>query len=198
MHAKPPIPRVLKQCSSRRLGDPDRYVACMIRTASILLIAITLTGCDPISRTEIAVRPDSNVAAEVARDEVVRISAKIANEFGLEESERRDSDTSFTDTLSRLGENPDIWLTVNHEPSPRTIEITEMFIEHPTEKHTKLANSLVQELNAGGYDSTVVYQTPPAMNWTWLFIPVGIVMSIFVGWKVLRRPTNKPKPDIAT
>ena len=27
MHAKPPTPRVLKQCSSRRLGDPDRYVA---------------------------------------------------------------------------------------------------------------------------------------------------------------------------
>ena len=35
MHAKPPIPRVLKQCSSRRLGDPERYPAWSKRRSDV-------------------------------------------------------------------------------------------------------------------------------------------------------------------
>ena len=168
----------------------------MIRAALILLSLTLLTGCDSISRTEIAVS-DPTDGSKALKTDVIRIASRTAAQFGLNEVERRDTDTSFTDSLTRLGQNPDIWMTVQHAPDLNAIEINEMYTANPTDKHKQLAQSLVRNLSVDGYNATVVYQTPDQSIWPWL-LGAALPITGIVAWVLSRKRRAETIAKIAT
>lgn len=95
----------------------------MNRFALILLATLFLSGCDAVSRTEVELSPHHPDGSTVTTQEVLCIVKKTAAEFGLEKYGRtdRETDTSFTDIQLRAGQNPHLWMTINHSPNPTNI-----------------------------------------------------------------------------
>ena len=153
----------------------------MNRYALILIATVSFAGCDSISRTELSFQTGTSFDSTSARDEITNVTSNTAAGFGLNEIERRETDISFSDSLSRPGQNPDLWLTVKYSTGSPEIEITEMYIANPTGKHKQLAESLVRELNANGYNAIIAYQTPGARNWSRL-LGAALLLAGLVIW----------------
>jgi hypothetical protein len=169
----------------------------MNRFAFNLIAIVFLTGCDAISLTEVKLGPQHTDGSSITTHEVVGIATKTAAEFGLEEIERRDTDTSFSDSRSRFGQNPELWITIKHSPHPTGIEIVESYIANPTDKHKRLAQSLVHDLNAGGFIASIVYQTPDPHRWPWLIGPANLTAA-FIAWRFRRNRNIKKHRENAT
>jgi hypothetical protein len=165
--------------------------------ALICIATLFLTGCDAISRTEVELSPRNIDGSNVATNEVIGIVTKTAADFGLEEIERRDTDTSFSDSHLRIGQNPNLWITIKHAPNPTGLEIVEMYIANPTDKHKRLAQSLVHDLNAGSCNASIAYQTPDARRWPWLIGP-AVVTASFVAWRFKRNRITEKHRENAT
>ena len=163
-------------------GDPECHVVLMKPEALLLIATILLSGCDAISRTEIDVHPGLPGRSQTSKREIIGVASETAARFGLNEVERRDTDVTFTDALASPGKNPEICMTVIHSPDLIVIEISEMYIAHPTDKHKQLAQSLVQNLNAGGYNATILHQTSDARSWSWLFGAAVLFIAGFSFW----------------
>ncbi len=170
-------------------------MAPLNRIALVLIASCFLVGCDPISHTEIALRPNLPGSSQSTQDEIIRVVSKTAAEFGLEEDERGNTDTTYSDSHSRVGQNPKLWLAVKHSSLPASIEITEAYIDHPTGNHKELAQTLVRDLNASGYNATITHQTPDARRWPWV---LGGAFSVFglAAWTVLKKRTLKGRGTI--
>lgn len=162
----------------------------MIRTALLLTSIASAVGCDAISRTEIVVREGSSTldaSSEIAAD-VIGVSRETAAQFGLAEAELRETDVSFSDKVA--GQNPGRWLTVKHSGDPVVVEITEMYIATPTDKHRQLADALVQNLAAEGLNAKVTYQTGKSYAGYWLLAIVVLVIGV-ISWRAMRRRGNR-------
>ena len=154
----------------------------MNRIACLLPAVACAIGCDAISHTHIIVRQDTPSSAE--QSEVVRVTEKTATHFGLSEVERREHDVSFTDAVA--GQNPDLWLTIKQETKAVGVEIAEMYISRPTDKHRQLADSLIENFRANGLDAEITSQTDDGHGWIWLIIPATIVLGI-IYWRFTSR-----------
>jgi hypothetical protein len=180
------IDRKIRQCFTVLLWSTICSVAMMIRTALLLTSIASAAGCDAISRTEIVVRQGastSDASSEFAAD-VIRVSRVTATQFGLTEVERREADVSFSDKVA--GQNPGRWLTVKHSDDPVAVEIAEMYIATPTDKHRQLADALVQNLVAEGLNAKVIYQTGKSYAWYWVLVVIVLVFGV-VSWRAMRR-----------
>jgi hypothetical protein len=167
------------------IGNYRPYVASMNRFALILIATLFLTGCDAVSRTELELTPQHPDGSTVTTQEVIGIVSKTAAEFGLVEFGRGAKDTSFTDSPLRAGQNPYLWMTIKHSPNPTGIEVAEMYIASPTERHKRFAKSLVRDLNAGGCKASITYQTPDPRRWPWL-IGTAVVIVALLTWRFMR------------
>lgn len=154
----------------------------MTRIVFLLPVVVCAIGCDSIARTDIAVGQGTNRSekrSDIIAD-VIRISQETATQFGLYEAERRESDVSFTDAIA--GQNPSLWLTVTHDVTPVRVEIVEMYISRPTDRHKQLAESLIHGFNANGLNAKVVYRTPDGHGWFWLFLAVASGAGVTYWW----------------
>ncbi len=155
----------------------------MLRFIAVLVAMLSIVGCDPISHTEITVRTEAaNISLE--NSDVIRLASKSAALFGLAEMKRSDTRITFTDNGS--GQNPAIWLTVNCETNSADIRISEMYIWHPTNKHKRVAQSLIREFDLGGYITHIEYQTPDAPNGFLLFGTVLVLIGLLY-WRFMRK-----------
>ncbi len=88
-------------------------------------------------------------------------------------------------------------MTIKHSPNPTGIEIVEMYIANPTDKHKQLTQSLVHDLNAGGCNSSIVYQAPDARKWLWR-IGTAVVTFAFIAWRFTRNRNTEKRRENAT
>lgn len=142
-----------------------------------MLVTTCLVGCDAISRTKIAVslRPtDTRESFEVVAD-IEGVARDMSMRFVLAEHSRGDGFINFTD--AGTGQNPDIWLNVSVSSLPVTIEIVEMYIDHRTEKHKKIANSLIQNLEARRFETQILYNSD-GIGWQWRLLATISIASI--------------------
>lgn len=158
----------------------------MNRIALTFLAAISFVGCDAVSRTQIDVSPEGTDSADPGLEVIVDIVSKTAAEFDLSRSGHGKSEFSFVDSRP-VGENPHLYMGIRKSFDPIRIEIIEMYISHPTDKHKQFAQSLVQDLNASGYSTDIVHQTPDAFNWQWIFLFVFLPFAGFLVWKYFRK-----------
>lgn len=170
-------------------------MSMMTRVGLLLTLIACAMGCDAVSSTQIVVRQgsySSEAPSEIACD-VTRVSLDTAAQFGLVELGRRETDVSFGEKEMR--QNPHLWLTIKLG-EPVGVELAELYVSTPTERHRQLADALVQNLVADGLDAEVVYQTNGSYKWYWVL--AMIVVVLVVARRALRRRGNRmrtPSPN---
>lgn len=171
----------------------------MARLQIHLILLVLYVGCDAVSRTELTVNnlpSDTRDPSEIT--EIVTSAVDIAAaKFGLRELERTDVLIAYTDSTG--GNNPRIFLGVG-EPHklPVTIEISEYYIDYPTQKHRALAGAIVSTLRTHQLDAVVISQTPAFWEgdgFVLVAISVGIcaipLLLISRRWKARRKAKVK-------
>lgn len=161
----------------------------MTRIALLLPAIAFAVGCDAVSITEIAIRPGSRdpERSSAFADEMIRVCRDNSARFGLSEieGERQDARVAFTDSVA--GQNPDLWLTLEHGTVPATVEIAEMYISSRTDKHNQLVASLMDGFAKGGLTADIIYQTRDERGWKWLLVVAMLISGAVVWWSVRRR-----------
>ena len=159
----------------------------MSQMVVVLLALGLLVGCDPVSSTNMTVRP---IATPIDQRDVTRIATRTARQHGLILVEDRRMDMTFRGKFARPGTN--IWLTVSFSPNSATIQLGEHYCQFRSEGHKNLAQSLVRDFKTGGYDTEIVYETPDSHMWTLLF---GVAGMLWIGLLV-RRFVRKSKLQV--
>ena len=170
----------------------------MTRFALLASAIAFAVGCDAVSTTDLAVHANSrglDRSTEFAA-EVIGVCRDASDRFGLSEieSDRRGARMAFTDSIP--GHNPDLWLTLEHGTDPAKIEIAEMYISSPTEKHKQLAASLMDGFDTVGLRADITYQTSDGIGWVWIiFAAILIAGVVILGFMLHRSPPRSSNTE---
>lgn len=163
------------------------YCGNTIRIGLLLGMIAFTGGCDAVSITEITVGPGSPVLEPPSdfADKLVRVCRDTAARFELSEikSEGQDARIVFRDSA---GQNPVLWLTLEYRTVPGTIEIAEMYIARPTDKHSQLVASLLDAFASAGLTASISFETEDVRGWLWLLV-AAMLMPGMVAWRSIRR-----------
>ncbi|HBJ36320.1 MAG TPA: hypothetical protein DDZ51_16525 [Planctomycetaceae bacterium] len=146
----------------------------------------TIAGCDAISHTYIVVRERSLIASEPLQFEesiAVRIVEEVSAGLGFKIT-KSDKDGLFLNDIV-AGENPHIFIMAMPESNAIRIEIAEMYISSPTEKHQRLVDSLIQSFNTQGLDAEIIYRSESSPPWILLFLITAFTLTLAV-WATAR------------
>ena len=158
----------------------------VIQIASLCLTAVVcVAGCSTIPQTQIEVRiPADSHASKPSVEDVLRIVANTAREFGLKESESEFDDSQVCYIGSRIDDDDEsIWLSVSPNEIPLLVAITDSGSSHRSVRHRKLAVALVTKLNQAGLNASVTFQTPDPGDGAW---KIFCVLGAVAGWLVWR------------
>jgi hypothetical protein len=155
--------------------------------ASIALAAMfCVAGCStlPQTRIDVKVPVDSRASKYVGVEDVFRIVASTAKQFGLNasESEFDDSQVCYKG-LPSDDYDEGIWLTVSPNEIPLLVAITDGGSSHRSARHRKLADALVTNLNRAGLIASVTFHTPDPGDGVWM---VFCALGACAGWLVWR------------
>jgi len=156
----------------------------------------TTVGCDAISHTYIVVRERSIIASEPLQfkeSATVRIVEQVSVDLGFKITQSDNDGVFLNDIVA--GENPNIFIMAIPESNAIRIEIAEMYISIPTEKHQRLVDSLMQRFIAEELDAEIIYRSENSPPWILLLLITALTLILAV-WAVARARRRRSR-DLA-
>jgi hypothetical protein len=170
--------------------------AVFVRNLLLFFAFATTVGCDAISHTYIVVRQRSLNESETLQfkeSATVRIVEQASVDLGFKITQSDNEGLFLNDIVA--GENPHIFIMAIPESNAIRIEIAEMYISSPTEKHQRLVDSLIQSFNAQGLDAEIIYRSENSPPWILLLLITALTLILCV-W-VIARSRRRRSRDLA-